>query len=54
MNMSHKNYDLGHNYFLNLFEDGSADVFNSKLGMILHMPKESVERLRKIFKEHNK
>lgn len=49
--MSHENHDLGHDYFLNLYEDGSADVRNCNLGIVLRMPKESVDRLRRIFKE---
>ena len=51
--MAHKHYDLGHGYFFNLNEDGSADVRNCDLGIVIHLKKESVEVLRKIFKDHD-
>ena len=44
-----KTADLGNDWFVNLWRDGSLTVRNSEKGQRINVPAESVERLRAIF-----
>lgn len=44
-----KTFDLGSDWFANLWSDGTLTVRNSEKGQRIDLSKESVDRLREIF-----
>lgn len=46
-----KTYDLNQDFWLNLYDDGSATIRNPEIGVRINLPKKSVDLLRAIIRE---